>query len=520
MTPGHSIEAALALTLLHSLWQDAVLALLAAGFLSITRRRSAALRHAIGMVFLLAMAAAPLITFSDLVIDPALALVDGQVIMLPASAHRSLGLLPQAASLSAPLWLPWAWGVGVIAMLVRLVGGWWVLRTMDRQPSAQLPDAWRQRADAMRLAMGIQRRVVVRLLHGSGLPCSAHAWRPVIWLPVSMLTQLSPDQIEALIAHELGHIRRLDWVWNGLQCFVEAVLFYHPGVWWLGRRIRQERENACDDLAVAACGDAIVLAEALSTLEGLRVPARTLALSANGGSLMQRITRLLSPDASPSRMRWGAPLGLLAVLCSGALLAAQTDPAIHSRTHATIETPHWWQMFGDSTELHETVGGSVRVYRQWMDSGHRVHELYTVDGRPLPVDASVRQWIASAQVVPPVPPVPPMPPLPPAPSVPPVPPVPPPPMSFASSPAFAAAANAVRNDPHLISLLGTPITASVGHGSTRIDDDSASLSIALSGPKGTARLRAEGRLKVGRWQFSTLEVDPEDGESFEIPPHS
>ena len=99
--------------------------------------------------------------------------------------------------------------------------------------------------------------------------------KPVVLLPVSALAGLSAEQLEAILAHELAHIRRHDYLVNLLQTLVETLLFYHPAVWWLSGRIRAERENCCDDLAVSLCGDPVTYASALADLEAL--PARTLA---------------------------------------------------------------------------------------------------------------------------------------------------------------------------------------------------------------------------------------------------
>src|SRR5207237_4946041 len=114
-----------------------------------------------------------------------------------------------------------------------------------------------------------------------GLPAAAHVvesalvdvptvvgWlRPAILLPIAALASLSPEQVEAILAHELAHIRRHDYAVNVLQTFAETLLFYHPAVWWVSKRIRVEREHCCDDVAVAVCGDAVCYAEALATLE-------------------------------------------------------------------------------------------------------------------------------------------------------------------------------------------------------------------------------------------------------------
>ena len=363
MNTAHSLQSALGMSLLHSLWQVALIGVVAASVLVLLERRSAAARHTVGMAFLLAMAAAPVATFAWLMAQPAAA-TERAVATSGWSATTTVPTLDMAlaSSVPAPAWVPWLWCIGVMVMMVRLVGGWWVVRSLDHQAFSPLPAPWVQRADSLRRALGIRRDVAIRLLHDAGLPCSARAWRPIVWLPISMLTQLDADQIEALIAHELAHIRRLDWIWNGLQCAIEALLFYHPGMWWLSRRIRQEREHACDDLAVAVCGDAIVLAEALATLERHRMPRHVLALSATGGALMHRVTRLLSPDQhahQPTRLRWVLPVGVMAIVCSGVLLAAQVQPGSSTAGSTTFDAR------GNSFKLSESsLLGGERVYRQ------------------------------------------------------------------------------------------------------------------------------------------------------------
>ncbi|MEM7396415.1 MAG: LamG-like jellyroll fold domain-containing protein, partial [Verrucomicrobiota bacterium] len=120
--------------------------------------------------------------------------------------------------------------------------------------------------------------------------------RPVILVPVSFMTQMTPAQIEAILAHELAHLRRHDYLMNLLQVFVETVFFYHPAVWWLSRRIRIEREHCCDDVAASFCDNPLVLAEALAQLEMQRagIPCAMAALgSGKKGDTMKRIKRLL-----------------------------------------------------------------------------------------------------------------------------------------------------------------------------------------------------------------------------------
>jgi beta-lactamase regulating signal transducer with metallopeptidase domain len=131
--------------------------------------------------------------------------------------------------------------------------------------------------------------------------------KPVILLPTSALTGLSMQQLELLLAHELAHIRRHDYLVNILQSVIETLLFYHPAVWWVSHRIRVEREHCCDDVAVRVSGNAVVYAKALATLETLRHEPQ-LALAANGGQLVKRIKRVLGKPEKSGNWLVGALL--------------------------------------------------------------------------------------------------------------------------------------------------------------------------------------------------------------------
>jgi hypothetical protein len=139
------------------------------------------------------------------------------------------------------------------------------------------------------------------LLSGSVETPAVVGWlRPAILTPVAAFSGFPAGYLEALLAHELAHIRRHDFLVNILQRTAEALLFYHPALWWVSKQIRIERELCCDDLAVAASGDVLTYARALAELESLRPAHASLAVAANGGSLVNRIRRLLAPSESDS----------------------------------------------------------------------------------------------------------------------------------------------------------------------------------------------------------------------------
>jgi beta-lactamase regulating signal transducer with metallopeptidase domain len=241
--------------------------------------------------------------------------------------------MPPAASLwarSAALadgLRPWgvlAWGLGVAVSSLRLLAGWMHLRRRVREASSA-PEAWHQRLEALARRLGVRR--AVRLLQSATLevPSTVGWLRPVVLLPVSTLTGLPARQLEMILAHELAHIRRHDFAVNVLQTLVETLLFYHPAVWWISHVIRVERENCCDDAAAGLTGNALSYARALTALEALRVlPAAGPALSALGGSLTERVRRLVVPPPPRCASHWAAGISVFALMSSLAAAAPLT----------------------------------------------------------------------------------------------------------------------------------------------------------------------------------------------------
>lgn len=385
-----NLAEALGQALLHALWQGALLALAAAAALGLLARGEARHRHTVGMTFLVLMALAPMLTLFVL-LEPGRSGVGSQGGIHAPAARVALMPVVHAFRGLRTDWLVGLWAAGTALMMARLAGGWWVVRGLLSLEHQALPMAWLDRVADLAARMNLRRTVEVRLSERLGFPCSARAWRPVIWLPLALLSNLTPAQVEAVLLHELAHVKRLDWVWNGLQSFIEALLFFHPGVWWLSRRVRIEREHACDDLAVALCGDAIALAEALATLEGLHSQPRMLALAANGGSLMNRIKRLLHPEP-PARFPLRA--ALLTLICVGGLVAASR---LEARQTAPTPPKAPSAPKGAATGSHSvtivTDDGGSRVYKSWTDRQGQSHESYSENGVDKPVDAKVRQWL-------------------------------------------------------------------------------------------------------------------------------
>ncbi len=215
------------------------------------------------------------------------------------------------------------WLAGVVLLTLRLFSGWMWVQRMKSHGARPAPEALQSAARRLMRRLHIGR--AVRLLESTSVAVpTVIGWlRPVVLLPASAMAGLAPNQMEAILAHELAHIRRHDYIVNLFQTVVETLLFYHPAVWWLSRRIRAERENCCDDLAVSLCGDPVAYAAALAELEGLRSTTGDLVLAATGGSLLQRVRRLLGVPThagrAPGWLAAGVALLVLISMSAGAV---------------------------------------------------------------------------------------------------------------------------------------------------------------------------------------------------------
>jgi beta-lactamase regulating signal transducer with metallopeptidase domain len=311
--------------LLHFVWQGALIGLLAALALQLLRDARPQLRYLVACVAMLACVLAPLAYVAWAWLGASAA--DG--ILLPLAIPLAAAQPMMASAFAAPLhhageavrgveqFLPaivLLWAAGACTLSLRLAAGVWWLGRLPQLASPQLQRTWQARLDALGCRSGLRRAVELRLVAALESPVVVGWWRPVVLLPASLLARLPVDYLEALLAHELAHVRRHDYLVNLLQGVAEALLFYHPVTWWLSRRIRVEREHVADRLAAEAIGEPRRLALALAALADEQAARRAApepalaALAPTGGSLMKRIEQLVRPGRTTSGGRVVFPL--------------------------------------------------------------------------------------------------------------------------------------------------------------------------------------------------------------------
>ena len=331
------VAQALGWALLHLVWQATIVAGILAAVLALIPRRSANTRYsaacsALALVFALFVITA--IRNYDSAATPirvapaTAAMPEGEQVVIPltripiviattaAASWRDRALDSVATARQSLPSVVAIWLMGVVFLSGRLLLSWLRARALVNHGAVDAGAEWQRAAARLSSALGLTR--AVRILESAAVevPSVLGSLRPVVLLPASALTGLTPQQIEMVLAHELAHIRRHDFLINLMQAFVETLMFYHPAVWWMSRRVRIERENCCDDMAVAVCGDPVQYAKTLTRLEELRAEPFTIAVAANGGSLIERIRRIAGGRAESTGLssRWFAAVVMLVLL--------------------------------------------------------------------------------------------------------------------------------------------------------------------------------------------------------------
>ncbi len=398
---------ALAWALLDFVWQGALLGCAAATVLALMGRARPQTRYALACAALLLCAALPLagvlvrlggvgagsalpgVLLPDTAGRASAAALAAQGLDTGAGAHgwleaMRLGMQPRLSLVI----LCWAGGSGVLALRL-LLGLAWVRRRS--RPGAWRPDpAWQAVLDRMAARLGIGRRVMLGLVDDAaapdaafiGGPITAGWWRPLVLVPAALATGMAPPLLEALLAHELAHVRRHDYLVNLMQSAVEVLLFYHPAVWWLSHRIRIERELIADDLAASLLGEPRRLALALSELDQFQLSTHSLAPAAHGGNLMSRIKRLVRPQSDPhtGKPNWKLALPLLALVLSAAastrIGSANAAPQAQAQAQAEAAAAQAQAAASRAQAQAQTAAGQARAAARDAErsAGHRRHD--------------------------------------------------------------------------------------------------------------------------------------------------
>jgi bla regulator protein BlaR1 len=334
---GSPFAAAIGWSLLHSLWEGALVsALLAAVLVAV---RSPRARYAAACAAMLLMLGGFSLTFMLLVPRTAHSLHSLKPLAIPpwnllpangAAVSWSPGLVAIAPWL-APLWIS-----GVLLLYIRNLAGSLSVQRLRHRGVCCAQDRWQKELASLAVQLRVSRTVLLLESSLADVPMVLGHFKPLILVPVGLLAGVPQSQVEAILLHELAHIRRYDYLTNTLQRLVEGLLFYHPAVWWISHVLRAERENCCDDVVVSITGNAHEYARTLAALEQFRFPGREPAIALTGGRLMKRIRRLLYPEGPNGA--WAPVLATAIFIAAGAAsLAAwqaQASPRVSSSVQA------------------------------------------------------------------------------------------------------------------------------------------------------------------------------------------
>ena len=212
-----------------------------------------------------------------------------------------------------------AWIIGVGVGLVRATHAWHRAYLLRRRDLVTVPETVSATVSAVGAQLGVSATVDVRRSTRATVPMVLGSRRPLILLPVAAL-RLSAKELRAILAHEIGHVRRHDYLTNLIQLALDTLMFHHPAARWVSRQVRIEREYCCDDLAVRVTGDAPTYARALAALEDTRTNC-PLAVAAASGTLLDRIQRIVQRPRHVLTPVRSAALLFVAVVVTAALLA-------------------------------------------------------------------------------------------------------------------------------------------------------------------------------------------------------
>ena len=396
--------------LLQSLWQGAAIAALLAVMLAMLRSRGPRVRYTLCCLAMAALAIAPLATFfinigstartpspsmpphvSTLIVEREAALPAATFPRADSAVSTGLNIFPSSPTLAipqlakAPLsqrvlailssWIPWLvplWVIGVLALSLWNLITWCLVQRLASSHTLPVDAALQQLA--LRLASRLGLTHLVRLAQSPAVnsPVVIGMFKPLILFPISILTELPFAQLEALIAHELAHVLRHDYLVNLLQIATETLLFYHPATWWISSRIRAEREHCCDDLAISVTQDRTAYVCALAHVAGVRMPSLTPA--ASGGVLLPRLRRVLGMSTTPadnsSRSLAGVVVSVLCLIGVVVIGSRMRTSAVHAAIPA-VEAPV------DAASLVR----EVRASEAWVDTVKSLRLKAMIGGR-------------------------------------------------------------------------------------------------------------------------------------------
>ncbi len=345
---------ALGWTVVHSLWQGTLLAVLLSVLMMALEKRSARLRYevACGAMFtMLMMAVATFIIYLDQ--DPnavevtvalmggnsnsSLTIINGETSFLQNNFQTVIAFFDAQLPLIVNVWL-----IGFLFFAFRMTGGFIHLRQLRHQDNFPADKILQDKLNQLIRRSPLKRSVKVMESALIKVPILLGHLKPLILIPVGTINLLTEEELEAVLAHELAHIIRRDFSMNIFFTLIEILFYYHPGVWLMAATIRSEREHCCDDLALFLCKNPLAYARALYKLEAAhkaaRLPGLALSFSSQKNQLLHRVRRILNQPQNKSNIMEKLMATIFLLLTITILSVGATTPLDNLKTHRVIST--------------------------------------------------------------------------------------------------------------------------------------------------------------------------------------
>jgi len=310
-------------TLIHACWQISLIAIFLKLVLIPLEKQPAKFAHALSLISLLIIfiwsgftfsqqydyfnqlsAIAPIETNSNL--TQHISTIDNSASIVESNAETTHSSWDNVI-LTLESYLPFLvalWFAGILLMTSRFFCGWLHIKKLRTRGLEQVSEEWLNRLEKLKTKIGVSKKVVFHFSSLVNEPITIGHFKPIILVPLGMFSNLTPNMAEAVLLHELAHIKRSDFLINALQTVIEIAFFFHPAIWWIGQKVRQTREHACDDLAVATCEDRMLYARTLTKIQSAyfsKPNNLAMTLSGKSGSFTTRIKRLFGYKESPNK---------------------------------------------------------------------------------------------------------------------------------------------------------------------------------------------------------------------------
>lgn len=338
---SESLLQAIGWTLVHSLWQLILIAALLWLVLKLVHRAKPSLKYglavgALGLSLAVSIgtfiyqyspeeSSRPFLTERDLQVF----LSNPSIIQAEAGIESTINQAIIWIEQNLPLLVNF-WFLGALLFLFRLVNSLSEIRSLRKSSSPVTDFQLEKMVYRMAGKMGINSDLQLRISSSGVSPLTFGTLKPIILLPAGLLFQLSPLQLEAIIAHELAHVKRNDYLINLILSGLEVLFFYHPCYWWMNNTIKELRENAADDLVVKAGVEPKTLATSLAEVLNFakqNPPELALAAGKRRNPTLQRIKRMLGYPSQnyPQNPIISIPMLLTLLLSAGLMASAQQD---------------------------------------------------------------------------------------------------------------------------------------------------------------------------------------------------